>query len=1127
MPSFTKRPSPACTAPAAANAAGIYKRFARQNGLIAARPSEQVALGVAPAAVAQFLPQVKNGGFDPALGGWSIGADATLEKDAERGNALVLRCTPDKSVKSTQALEVDPSWVVLKFDYWVNVPTLTPGAAVHQEARFTLTGQRANGSLWHGIAGSWRAPTKGWVRHEQEITIPGGLVKLAIAPAIFNIDAEMRVSDLNIELVKRRGESVGATADINPHWGAEPLETDSPKRGTVCLNGVWNFMPAVGAASEKPLETAWGWQRVPGAWEPRALGASADGTDGVWLDFTRETPAGWYARDLAIPAQWGGRAILLDLRRVSTDAIVFIDGKQAGLANWPGGEIDITEFVSPGKTHKLLVKVIAVASNEALTRYMGMAPGQVSTEIPRLDTRGLIGDVLLTSRPKGAHITDVFIQTSVRSGQLSLTVAYESLPRNERVALTATVCDSDGKAVKTFSANADATAGDGVLNVAWKWADPILWDIDNPHLYTLELAAFGDVVRETFGFREFRVEGRDCYLNEKKIHFRFVPLHGGLTGLREATRYTYQGLKSNGFNGVELTPWNRDERGKAAFDYIYFEEADKEGFLIIAPVLEMNYLTDKWKQPGVAENWEKRMQADMRRHRNHPSVIAWVTGFNRFGHGQDQNPMLFGRTSDANLSGVDAIGFDALARVRAFDPTRAAFNHAGSSVGDFYSSNCYLNLIPLQEREEWPSAWAKDGDLPIVIVEFGTPCYPTFHRNKFGYGGANVSEPLYTEYGAIYYGADAYKMETPEYRDMLARTYQGGRAWQSWHGFALNETLKHIPVFTGISELFNRNTYRVWRTLGMTCMIPWNSGGGWLRHNPDSGQQAPVNIPWEPGRRGFWKSRVDDVFVRYFAESARTAAGAALVENNSETLAWIAGAENKNDPAAIADKTHNYRSGDTVKKQIALINDTRQTASWRCRYTATLDGKEIASGAADGKLEAGGILLRPFEFKLPAADKDANGVITLTATIAGNEHTDTFAFRVFNPALPALPVISILDPVGETAAMLKTLGIKTTPWSPNQKATILLIGRRALETMPPETLRKIDEYIRDGGRAILMAQDPEWMRQHLGLRVARHLSRRVFPSVPADHPVLDGLTAADFVDWAGVSRLVPENDLPP
>ena len=97
---------------------------------------------LATSAFAQTAPQIRNGNFDPEQGGWPLGQHVTIEKDADarRGNVLVLRGAPGRSVKSEQEIQVDPSWAVLKFTYWVSVPEIKPGKESWHDARFTVTG---------------------------------------------------------------------------------------------------------------------------------------------------------------------------------------------------------------------------------------------------------------------------------------------------------------------------------------------------------------------------------------------------------------------------------------------------------------------------------------------------------------------------------------------------------------------------------------------------------------------------------------------------------------------------------------------------------------------------------------------------------------------------------------------------------------------------------------------------------------------------------------------------------------------------------------------------------------------------------------------------------------------------
>jgi beta-galactosidase len=95
---------------------------------------------------------------------------------------------------------------------------------------------------------------------------------------------------------------------------------------------------------------------VPGTWErdgwPQTPfeGLQARGTGGSWEGLqiderTHGLPATllknvdrtWYEREITIPQNWAGREIVLDVQRVSTDARVFIDGKEGRhhcLARW-------------------------------------------------------------------------------------------------------------------------------------------------------------------------------------------------------------------------------------------------------------------------------------------------------------------------------------------------------------------------------------------------------------------------------------------------------------------------------------------------------------------------------------------------------------------------------------------------------------------------------------------------------------------------------------------------------------------------------------------------------------------------------------------------------------------------
>jgi len=68
---------------------------------------------------------------------------------------------------------------------------------------------------------------------------------------------------------------------------------------------------------------------------------------------------------------------------------------------------------------------------------------------------------------------------------------------------------------------------------------------------------------------------------------------------------------------------------------------------------------------------------------------------------------------------------------------------------------------------------------------------------------------------------------------------------------------------------------------------------------------------------------------------------------------------------------------------------------------------------------------------------------------------------------------------------------------------------------------RLEPYVRSGGRALICAQDPEWMSRALGWRLCPKVARRVFPIPSAVlHSSFSTLHSADLRDWTGSSTLI-------
>ncbi|MBD0395697.1 MAG: beta-galactosidase, partial [Microcoleus sp. C1-bin4] len=140
------------------------------------------------------------------------------------------------------------------------------------------------------------------------------------------------------------------------------------KRSQIYLNGTWQFVPAVGNPQNPPVSPSWGSIWVPGDWQQETNqsvpGIITRGSGKDWENFnSKQLSKAWYKRNIDIPRDWTNRRIFIDLARVSTDAVIFVNGINCGQIAWPYGTIEITKAAKPGQ-NTLSILVVAVSDEK-------------------------------------------------------------------------------------------------------------------------------------------------------------------------------------------------------------------------------------------------------------------------------------------------------------------------------------------------------------------------------------------------------------------------------------------------------------------------------------------------------------------------------------------------------------------------------------------------------------------------------------------------------------------------------------------------------------------------------------------------------------------------------------------
>src|SRR5262249_39808927 len=135
---------------------------------------------------------------------------------------------------------------------------------------------------------------------------------------------------------------------------------------------------------------------------------------------------------------------------------------------------------------------------------------------------------------------------------------------------------------------------------------------------------------------------------------------------------------------------------------------------------------------------------------------------------------------------------------------------------------------------------------------------------------------------------------------------------------------------------------------------------------------------------------------------------------------------------AFTSKDHNFFPGETLEKQIIVINNSREPVTAESQWSLGLP--QALTGNRTFEVATGQIKKVPLSFEL--STNLAPGNYTVQAAVhfsTGETQDDSFEINVL-PApesLVAHASIALFDPKGETAALLKSLGIHSDAVDPD------------------------------------------------------------------------------------------------
>lgn len=443
-------------------------------------------------------------------------------------------------------------------------------------------------------------------------------------------------------------------------------------------------------------------------------------------DFSKENPSGtgggalpggigWYRKTFTVPGYKEGEKVYIDFDGAYMNTTVYINGHELGTRpyGYASFSYDITPWLKKGDN---VIAVKVDNSDQPNSRWYSGCGIYRHVWLRKLDA--------IHVAQWGTYVTTSDITPDSATVNIATTVDNTSAADAE-VTLTTRVIDPQGKVAATVTASDNIAAGkSATVNQTARVADPQLWSLDNPALYSVvtDVAVGGktvDTYQTTTGIRtiEFTAD-KGFFLNGEQVKINGVCMHHDLGALgaavnTRAIRRQLEILQEMGVNAY------RASHNPPAPEVLAL--CDSMGILV------MDEAFDMWRKRKTErdyarffDEWHERDLTDLvTRDRNHPSIIMWSIGNEvleqwsdaaadtlsleeanlilNFGHGADK------LAKDGDEMSVNSMLTAKLADiVKQLDPTRpvtAGMNEP--NPGNHLIKSGALDVIGLNYHDEW------------------------------------------------------------------------------------------------------------------------------------------------------------------------------------------------------------------------------------------------------------------------------------------------------------------------------------------------------------------------------------------------------------------------------------------
>ena len=394
------------------------------------------------------------------------------------------------------------------------------------------------------------------------------------------------------------------------------------------LNGIWKFkyFESIYDVKEEFFKqefdvSDYSDMRVPGVWQNEGYDHHQYTNIKYPFPFDppyvpQDIPCGAYVYDFEYKEDEKAKKAFLNFEGVDSCFYLWINGSYVGYSQVPHAtsEFDITDVVKNGK-------------NTIAVLVMKWCDGSYLEDQDKFRMTGIFRDVYILKRPQ-AFIRDYKVNTEGEKLKLDIELTD---PVEVQITL-------EDKAKSIIAKGKIEETG----SIEFKVLNPVLWNTENPYLYTLILETEAETIVEYVGFRTVEIIDKVLYFNKQKIKFRGVNRHDSdpITGFTIGIEQIIKDLtlmKQHNFNSIRSSHYPNAP--------YFYQLCDKYGFMVIdeadieahGPVMvyrkeDTDYNRFKRWNEKIADDpaWEAsildRVELMVRRDKNRPSIVMWSMG---------------------------------------------------------------------------------------------------------------------------------------------------------------------------------------------------------------------------------------------------------------------------------------------------------------------------------------------------------------------------------------------------------------------------------------------------------------------------------------------------------------------